>query len=524
MRYAQHMENTPQSESADARQVQNNAGGYTFTIDKWKRLERFLILGTEGGTYYVSEREITRGNARVVEECFAENPDRAAATIAVVSGEGRAPKNDPAIFALALGAAHSSAEARQAALLRLDQVCRTGTHLLQFVGAARALGRGWGRGFKDAVARWYCDRPAERLAYQLLKYQQRGGWAQRDLLRLSKPKPPTPAHSAAFRWAARGELVDGAPPMLSGYEMLKGAKRADDVAALVRLYGFTHEMVPTEHKNAPEVWEALLERMPMTAMVRNLGKMTAIGLLRPGADAARTVTDRLGNPDALRKARVHPIALLSALRVYATGHGFKGSLSWAPVPSIIDALDDAFYLAFDHIEPTGKRIMIGLDVSGSMGWSASTMAGLTPRDISAAMAMATVRTEQDVFVFGFTGAITHLPITKKQRLDDVVTMVSGLPFGSTDCSLPMRAADQESMPFDAFVVYTDNETRSGPVHPHTALESYRRKMSLPGARLAVCATSGTEFTIAKPSDPGMLDVVGFSASCPAVLADFISRG
>jgi len=31
-------------------QVKNNAGGYSFAIDKWSILNRFLILGTEGGT------------------------------------------------------------------------------------------------------------------------------------------------------------------------------------------------------------------------------------------------------------------------------------------------------------------------------------------------------------------------------------------------------------------------------------------------------------------------------------------
>ena len=35
------------------------------------------------------------------------------------------------------------------------------------------------------------------------------------------------------------------------------------------------------------MWEALLERMPMTAMIRNLGKMTSLGLLEPFSDGSR---------------------------------------------------------------------------------------------------------------------------------------------------------------------------------------------------------------------------------------------
>ena len=40
-------------------QVENNAGGFVWELDDWQRLDRFLVLGSEGGTYYVSERKLT---------------------------------------------------------------------------------------------------------------------------------------------------------------------------------------------------------------------------------------------------------------------------------------------------------------------------------------------------------------------------------------------------------------------------------------------------------------------------------
>ncbi|HVH97813.1 MAG TPA: hypothetical protein VM869_03855, partial [Enhygromyxa sp.] len=58
---------TPQSEPASPKQAPNNAGGYSFVLDDRARLERFLILGSEGGTYYVSERALTIDNAHCVE-------------------------------------------------------------------------------------------------------------------------------------------------------------------------------------------------------------------------------------------------------------------------------------------------------------------------------------------------------------------------------------------------------------------------------------------------------------------------
>ena len=85
-------------------QVPNSAGGFAWAVDDWTRLRRFLVLGSEGGSYYASEWKLTRENAKTVERCVREDGTRAVAEIVRVSDEGRAPKNDPALFALALAA------------------------------------------------------------------------------------------------------------------------------------------------------------------------------------------------------------------------------------------------------------------------------------------------------------------------------------------------------------------------------------------------------------------------------------
>ena len=50
---------TPQSRPIPgSTQVANSAGGYSWQVDDWTRLDRFLILGAEGGTYYIGERDL----------------------------------------------------------------------------------------------------------------------------------------------------------------------------------------------------------------------------------------------------------------------------------------------------------------------------------------------------------------------------------------------------------------------------------------------------------------------------------
>src|SRR6266436_4291727 len=195
---------TPQSQPIPgSAQVPNSAGGYSWEVDDWMRFDRFLILGAEGGTYYITERDLVKENHDTVVRCIKANGIRAVNRIVEISDSGRAPKNDPASFALALVAAHGNTEAKALAFQNLGKVCRIGTHLFHFAGYVNAL-RGWGRGLRNAVAGWYVGRQADDLAHQAVKYQQRDGWSHSDLLRLAHPKAPSREHEAVFRWMLAG--------------------------------------------------------------------------------------------------------------------------------------------------------------------------------------------------------------------------------------------------------------------------------------------------------------------------------
>src|SRR5205085_836693 len=149
--------------------------------------------------------------------------------------------------------------------------------------------RGWGRGLRSAVADWYTSKPIQELATQILKHRHRKGWSHRDLLRLSHPKPPTPDHNALFQWAVEGKL----------------------------------------------------------------GHLTEAGLIAPESAATALVVMRLVDRTRIRRANVHPAALLSALVKYRTG-------PWKASPIVADALEDALHISFNNVEPTGKRLFLGI--------------------------------------------------------------------------------------------------------------------------------------------------------------------
>lgn len=529
--YAKHTsrKNTPQSEPIPgSTQVKNSAGGYSFPVDDWTRLDRFLVLGSEGGSYYASERKLTKQNAESVLRCLKQDGVRVVRRAVEISEDGRAPKNDSALFVLALASTEAFADKTTRALAfdLLPRVARTGTHLFQYVEECKQL-RGWGRGLRRAVRGWYASKtPVDQLAYQFAKYQQRNGWAQRDLLRLSHPKPTSAPQSAVFAFGAKKEakaLATGESPypaLIDAFLRLQTAESVDDVVRLLQNNkNLSWEMVPSQFLGDKEVWAALLPNLPMTALIRNLGRMTANGSITAMSEASKLVVAKLGNDEFLSKARIHPIAVLSALRTYESGRGVKGSLTWNPVKEIVNGLDEAFYTTFKFVEPAGKRFHLALDVSGSMSAPVGGVPGLSCREGTAVMAMVTERREPLTEVAGFSTTYIPLTISSRMRLDAVMNKIDGLPFSGTDCSLPMVDALKRKQPIDTFVVYTDNETWAGRSHPVQALQEYRNKMGIP-AKLVVVGMVSNPFTIADPADAGMLDVVGFDTVTPSVISDF----
>ena len=563
---------TPQTQAIPGREkdmTKNYAGGVVFGITPFQMLERFLILGSDKNQYYTTAQKLTKKNAGNIRKCLVLDGKRTVDMIVQISDSGRAPKNDPAIFALAVAStpSYGSQETARYALSQLSKVCRIGTHILQFCEFIDGM-RGWGRSLKSAVAAWYETKNADQLAYQLVKYQQRGGESTKGLLRMAHPEFLDERQSAVMAWSVTGGLDklkqnaeswplfsskkytpspeeieirrnryqnaynilsgDSAPAIIAGYEAAKVATSAKEVARIIRNTGLTHEMIPTQFKNDPEVWEALLEKMPLTAMVRNLGVMSKIGLVAPLSNASKVIVNRLNDQNYLRKSRVHPMALLIAQRTYRQGRGRLGGNTWAVTPTVVDALEAAFYKAFANVVPTGENIYIGLDVSGSMSCEFSPGSGMSSAEAGAAMAMVVARTEKNYCMYGFASSggyksvkMVDLGITASDTLETALRKTAGHTFGSTDCALPMIHAEGNKMDSDAFVVITDNETWAGNIHPSQALASYRRNRNKPNAKLIVMACMASPFTIADPTDPNSLDVVGFDANVPALITDFI---
>ena len=442
--------------------------------------------------------------------------------------------------------------------------------------------KGFGRAVKRELNKWilaYKEKPLD-LAYQITKYQAREGWSFKNMLECIhtstntgddrvfaesskstvKRKNPHPNNlppteiDLVLRYAVNGfEAMDSlskklqqTSPVHAYLKAVHEAKHAtaeqkETLVELVYTHKLTREQVPTWALADTEVLSALLVNkkktritMPLTALLRNIGNMTSRDVYDDYA-ILDMVCKHLVDPQTIKFSRIHPVAVLTAWFVYKSGSGNKGNNTWTPHLQLLTALEEMFYLSFKNVEPTGKRICFLIDCSGSMG-SNSLCEGVTNAEAAALLAMIFARSETDgkdspdhsFYLFtskGVRGGGTGLTdvadvIDAQASFDNVLTAVQRSNWGTTDISMGILEALRYKRKYDAFVVITDNDVNSG-IKPSEAMKQYRAGMKMPQTKLVVVATQGSDYTIADPADPFMMDMCGFDSHGPKILQDFI---
>lgn len=406
-----------------------------------------------------------------------------------------------------------------------------------------------------------------------------------NVLRIAKPRPLSPVQALLYKWGtglqgnaeSRDELVSliagarGLKDEIEGSDALdyvlafEELQRTTDgvvAARLIRDYGLTWEMIPSHlyGSDAPpvhrrEVWRALLGidakyRMPLTALLRNLPRISAYGLTGD-ADVRAFLRDIFAGgstQETLIKARLHPLAILSALLVYKRGFtlGKKKStyggmetfkrLEWMPDNGVANSLENAYHLSFGAVEPIGKRVGYFLDTSGSMqGGEIAGIDGLTPELAEAVMTATLVRTEKDWIAMAFSDShrptqsgnsknsygLAPLAFSAAPSVEEVQAVMERNAYnGGTDCALPFLWATANKEWLDVFVIQTDNQTWAGRhSHPSQALAEYRAKVNK-NARCVVIGYTTNQSSINDPSDTLSMEFVGFDASAPILLNRF----
>lgn len=514
MRYTDHLKSNPQSEPAFGyNQIANNAGGFGFQTTDQEQLVRFITLGTEGGTYYVGESKLTQDNAKTIIDLIKRNGEFVVQTL--LQYKSRVPKLDPSLFVLALAATYGNEATKKSAYNAITTLAHTSTHLFTLVGYLNDL-RGWSRGLRTGIAQWYNTRTPQQLAYQMTKYRQRNGYTHRDVLRLSHAS--NSANNILYRYAVgKAPSVETGQELIVAFEKAQAAKTVKELLAVMKTANLSWEMIPTQFLNEADVLSVLLQTMPMMATIRNLNRFAASGLTKTNLSAAtKIIRDRLTDEKAVRESGIHPVFVLNAMNVYGQGRGDKGSLTWTPNQEIVSSLQDTFEISYGNVESSGKDIILGIDVSGSMNTPVGGTS-LSAKQVAAAMMSVTLRQEKNVEVILFDTTAKKALVNRKTSYHDIVRALPN--GGGTDLSLPMRWALDNKVKADAIVTYTDNETWSGGQHPVQAYNEYKKKINN-NVRAVVVASSANNVDVL-PRDGSTLGIAGFDSAVPNLITNFL---
>jgi len=538
-KYSKHLQATQREPifGLEDKMVKNDAGGYVFEASNIEKLRRFLILGTEGGTYYCGERVLTVSAARfiknMVKDCDTATGRQIVNEIVSVSKEGQAPKNDNAIFALALVMAHARIETRQYASKMVNSVCRTGTHIMQFAEYSNMM-RGKGRLWRKAIENWFTSKDAKSLTYQAIKYRQRNGWTLKDLLRLSHPRPQEVGHDEIYQWicgkgvrkTSTNKQLYCADKLINSVVENEDDKKLGPVLAAqyIREGSLPFEAVPTEYLKDYAVWDELLPYMPLHARIRNLGRLTANGFLSHNSQMnVDNIVKSLGDKEYIKKSRVHPFNIFVAKSTYDNGSGLRGKLSWTPIPQISAALENAFYDSFSGFEPSGKRILVALDCSGSM----KANVGLTHTSAfytSGILALVLAKME-NALVFAFdecASDVMALNINSASNLTSArieLSKANTRLHRGTNLSAPITYFTNNKIHSDAIVILTDNQTWYGDSHPVQAIKKYRSEISK-DAKLIIVAMCENDYSIVPSNSELDMNVIGLDLHVPKLIVDF----
>ena len=182
------------------------------------------------------------------------------------------------------------------------------------------MGQNWGRAQRRAVSKWYTEQNPSKLAMAVTKYQNREGYSHRDILRLAHPSTKDPLLCFIFDYITHGLekaienlnkpkettdknttteditntieqkvhlnnendedeednnkkllTIEQLKEFLATVEQVKKSTDDNELVAAIRQHNLVREHMPTGMLNSTSIWSVLLEKMPLTAMIRNLG-------------------------------------------------------------------------------------------------------------------------------------------------------------------------------------------------------------------------------------------------------------
>lgn len=194
-------------------------------------------------------------------------------------------------------------------------------------------GKGFGRGLRKAIHKWYAKKSAMELAEMLGKNKKHYGWSHYDIISLSHMKfddSDPDKKQILLTTKKRGVQIIKTEENMHDIENYSGFKRLCDIsrlkvcecekdaAELIRVHKYTINHLPVHLLKTPEVWEALLPTLKFDELLKYIPYLNDSKLLKTNSNFAKKFCSAIVNATSIQQAKVHPLEVLYVLKQHET--------------------------------------------------------------------------------------------------------------------------------------------------------------------------------------------------------------
>ncbi|MCC9607950.1 TROVE domain-containing protein [Blastopirellula sp. JC732] len=502
--------------------ARNEAGGRAYRLVPKHALAQLAATGCFNGAFYTTaEMQLDELLGLIAQV----DDNRFLAKLALYAREKAFMKDMPAALLLALAK-------RDTKLMHqiFDRVVDNGRvlrTLFQMIRSGQFGRTSLSASLQRAFQRWLNEASESKL----LSASIGANPSLRDVLRLARPTPKDNARRALFGWLTDKEVEKWAPATEADLPQLvqrliayRKANSGEAQAEIARGLNVRWDLLADAAINR-QVWTEIARQMGPQALRMNLNTLRRHDVLRD-PEMIRFVADRLGDAEEVRRGRQFPYQYLAAY------------LNADPeMPhEVRAALKQAAEIACGNIPQLPGPIVIGLDTSGSMTWSVTGNRGhgatskMRCVDVAALFAAAILRRNPDSVVIPFDTKAYDARLDPDDSILSLSERLAKYGGGGTDCSLPLRAANEKygKRKFAGCVLVSDNESwvgrgRHGSTGVMTAWNEFvanQQKLGVSAPKL-VCIDIQPYQTTQAPEREDILNVGGFSDAVFNVVAAFL---
>lgn len=468
----------------------NEAGGVAYRLEARHALAQLAATGTFEDSFYGSAELQLEQMLHLIGQI---EDDRYLAKLSLYARKNMCMKDMPAALLVVLAGRNPELMHQVfdrvvdsgKVLCSVFQMVRSG----RFAGRDGAVRRGLSGSMQRAFQRWL----NEATVVKLLNASIGKDPSLRDILRMARPTPKDNQRRALFGWLAGRDVERWAPAKESdlpqevqGLMAFRRAKsEQEQLEAMDRLVGIRWDLL-ADSARGPKVWARIAETMGPQALRMNLNTLTRHGVFEQSSTSGKSMIDvvaeRIGDKLEVERSRQFPYQYFAA---------YLHSSEKAP-KQIQQSLERAVEFACRNVPKLKAPLLIGLDVSGSMGSPVTgrRRIGSTSQmrcvDVAALIAAAILRSNPGSIVIPFDTQAYRADWGASTSIMKLAEKLARFGGGGTNCALPVEAALEwhGRNRFAGVVIVSDNESwvgeecegETGLIHAWNAFAAKQRQL------------------------------------------------